>query len=82
LRSKRAEDHKIKELEMLRQPFFESLAILGIALGFIVGTVWFTPFNALAGLVLVTACSVMLYRHYAKFGTDTDALDDTSLHPY
>lgn len=66
---------------MFRQPFFETLAIAGITAGLLLATVLFSPLNALAGAVLVIGCSALLYRHYSRYGTDIDTLDDSAARP-
>lgn len=63
---------------MFKQPFLESLAIGGIALGLLLATVWFSSLNAVLGGIIVVGCTVLLYRHYATYGTDADVLDDTT----
>ena len=67
---------------MFKQPFFELLAISGIALGLLLATVWYSSLNAVVGGIIVIGCSVLLYRHYAKYGTDADVLDDSTAHQH
>ena len=60
---------------MFDKPIFETLPIAVIALSIMLIVFAYHPVSLVAGLGLILASCIVIYRRYSEMGTDTNALD-------
>ena len=61
---------------MLTKPIFETLPIGIIALSLLLIALVHHPIAIIAGVGLIVASCLIIYRHYTEVGTAAGALDD------
>lgn len=60
---------------MFTKPIFETLPILITTLSLLLIAFVHHPVALIAGVAMIIASCLMIYRHYTDLGTDADALD-------
>ena len=60
---------------MFIRPIFESLGITIVTLGILLMTLAYSPLALIAGIGVLVAGLLLIYRHYVELGSNTGMFD-------